>query len=198
MMAGTLGLPFSLWELTIALMVVTIVHEMGHLLAAKSVGISVRRVAVGLGPAVWHRSLENDVQLVLRALPTGMAIGVPGRWTADGKLRRPVEHDLLMASGGPLASFALTLGLLGMAALLHWAPAFQAWLINTAILSTVVALLNLLPLPGLDGGHLLLLGVTKLGLNLQPGQEGRLHRAGLHVLVLICVVLFAVQVTHIL
>ena len=65
--------------------------------------------------------------------------------------------------------------LLLLAFVLHGAPGFRIWLVATALLSLLLALLNLLPIPGLDGGHLLLLGLHKLGLRRGPERERRLH-----------------------
>ena len=180
-----------------ALLLVTVWHEAGHLLVARLVGIPVKLVALGLGPAVWRRSGDDGVDLVLRALPTGMSIGVPGRRDADGQLRRPIHHDILMAAGGPVASFVLSLGLVGLAVLLGPAAALYPWLVATAALSTLLALLNLLPLPGLDGGHLLVLGIAALGFQLSPQQEVALHRYGLRLLALVVAVIAVLRMAGI-
>ena len=95
----------NLFGLVAALIVVTVWHEMGHWFAARAVGIPVRRIYVGMGPVLWQRTLRRDTDLVLRALPLGMAIAVPGRRENDGSLRRPIDHDLLMAAGGPAGEF---------------------------------------------------------------------------------------------
>jgi membrane-associated protease RseP (regulator of RpoE activity) len=177
----------------IALILVTVAHEAGHWVAARLVGIPVKQIAVGLGPVIgWHR-LYSGVKIVWRALPLGAAIGVPGRWKKDGTLRRPIRDDLLVAVGGPAASFLFTALLVAIAMLWSGAPAFSTWLLATALLSTLAALLNLLPLPGLDGGHITLLIASLLGWKLSPQQEIRFHRKGLRLVLLLCMVLLVIQ-----
>ena len=178
----------NLLGLIAALVAVTVWHEVGHWIAARAVGVPVRRIYVGMGPVLWRRTLRQDTDLALRALPLGMAIAVSGRRADDGTLRRPIDHDLLMAAGGPLASFALT-GLLIAAAL--WLPLPGAWqetLAEIGLLSAVLAVLNLMPIPGLDGGHLLVLGAARFGWAMTPVQEVRLHRWGVNLVAFACLV----------
>jgi Peptidase family M50 len=93
-----------------------------------------------------------------------------------------VAHDLAVTAGGPLASFLLT-AIFCLAALLTRAlPGLQTWLIYTGLLSAALSTLNLLPLPGLDGGHLFLLSLAQMGLQLPPenGGKGTSRRAARH------------------
>lgn len=146
-----------------ALILVTVWHELGHMVAARLVNVPVQRISVGLGPVLWRRSLTHETDLVLRALPVGMAIAVPRGRLRGGDYRRPIHHDLWLVVGGPLASFVLT-GLLFAAA--RWggfSDDGNMALVGIWLLSLLVALLNLLPIPGLDGGHLLQLGLRWLG-----------------------------------
>ena len=53
----------------------------------------------------------------------------------------------------------------------------------TGLLAGVLALLNLLPLPGLDGGHLFLLLLARLGWELSLKCEARVHRYGMWIVV---------------
>ncbi len=178
----------NLFGLIAALVIVTVWHEMGHWLAARAIGIPIRRIYVGMGPVLWRRALRRDTDLVLRALPLGMAIAVAGRREDDGTLRRPIDHDLLMAAGGPLASFALA-GLLVAAA--WWLPMPDAWrgiLGGVGLLSAALAVLNLIPIPGLDGGHLLMLGIARLGWAVTPVQELRLQHWGVNLVAFACLV----------
>lgn len=168
-----------------ALILVTIWHELGHLVAARLVVVPVRRIYVGLGPIIWRSAIGRETDLVLRALPIGMSVAVPGRWSSDGVLLRPLRCDLWMVAGGPLASFLLTALLFAAA---RWGGFSEAWgmaLVGVGLLSALLALLNLLPIPGLDGGHLLLLLLARAGWSMPPRAEGRLHRWGLHLAVLV-------------
>ncbi len=171
---------------TAALIVTTLVHELGHLTAARLLRIPVRRVAVGMGPIFWRRSLNDDSEFVLRAIPTGMSIGVPGRRNPDGTHRRPIRHDVLMAAAGPMMSLllaALFLGAAQMSLVPFW---LRVWLASTALLSGFLGITNLIPIPGLDGGHLLLLGAARVGFQLSPEREMQVHHVGVRLITVVC------------
>ena len=152
----------------VTLVLLTLAHEMGHFLVARRLGIPIKRLTIGLGPILWRRRVAGEMELVLRAVPAGMAVGVPARRANDGRLLRPVEHDMLMVAGGPLASVALA-GLLASSLwLLNLSPEMQIWLAGAAALSVLLAVLNLIPIPGLDGGHLLVLIIARLARSWRP------------------------------
>jgi len=93
-----------------------------------------------------------------------------------------VIQDILVAAGGPTASLLITLLFFLLALFLPADSASQTWLIWTGLLSSALAILNLIPFPGLDGGHLLLLSGSLLGLDLSPQRELAIHRAGTRLL----------------
>lgn len=174
--------------LAIALFGVTIWHELGHLLAARWLGVPVVNLNIGFGPVLWRRKLRQAPNLVLRGLPLGMSVALPNRRANDGRLLRPYSHDLWIAAAGPCASFVLTLLLFAIA---RWMSMPYEWaygLVGVGLLSTAVALLNLLPLPGLDGGHLLLLCAARKGWEMSREQEMRVQRATVQWVVIVCVV----------
>lgn len=171
-----------------ALFGVTLWHELGHLAAARWLGVPVVNLNIGLGPMLWRRTLRQAPELVLRAFPLGMSVAIPSRRTQDGKRRRPYTHDLWIAAAGPCASLVLTLLLFAVA---RWMPMNYAWaygLVGVGLLSAVIALLNLLPVPGLDGGHLLILAAARKGWEMTPAQENRLQRASIQWVVIISLV----------
>jgi len=180
------NVPLMIAGFTAALIITTLVHELGHLTAARLLRIPVRRVAVGMGPIFWRRSLNADSEFVLRAIPTGMSIGVPGRRNPDGTQRRPIHHDVLMAAAGPIMSLLLAAFLWGAAQTSLFPTWMQLWLASTALLSAFLGIANLLPVPGLDGGHLLLLGAAGLGLQLSPEHEMQAHQIGVRVVAVAC------------
>jgi len=170
----------------VALIVTTLVHELGHLAAARLLRIPVRRIAVGIGPVFWRRTLNDDAEFVLRAIPTGMAIGVPGRRNPDGSSRRPIRHDVVVAAAGPAMSLLFAAVLWGLAQMSFLPIWSHFWLTSTALLSAFLGITNLIPVPGLDGGHLLLLGAAGLGLQLSPEREMRAHHVGVRLVTLAC------------
>lgn len=185
-MAGDVGATMvSLGGLLLSLLVATIVHELGHLAAARIMGIPLRLVAVGMGRTLCHR-VWRGVHWELRLLPLGMSVGVAGRWDAAGRARYGAAHAAAVAGGGPLAGLLLTLALAASANRLAPALPLQGWLVATGTLSLLLTILNLLPLPGLDGGHLLLRLVELCGLRLSAQREARLHRGGLTLLAMLC------------
>src|SRR5687767_2504782 len=107
-----------------ALFGVTLWHELGHLAAARWLGVPVVNLYVGLGPVLWRRTLRQAPDLVLRAFPLGMSVAIPSRRTSDGQARRPYTHDLWIAAAGPCASFVLTLLLFAIA---RWLPIPYSW-----------------------------------------------------------------------
>lgn len=181
-----MNLPFTLLGFLIALLVVTLCHEMGHLLIARLFRVPVKRIALGLGPTLWQHSLDSGITIELRTLPVGMMIGVIPRRGSDGHIRRPVEQDIAVAAAGPIVSLLLAIVLISVAAILGPASGLQAWLVATAVLSLALAVLNLIPLPGLDGGHLVLLGLARLGLQLSPRREVMVHRVGFRLAAVLC------------
>ncbi|MCB0189829.1 MAG: site-2 protease family protein [Caldilineaceae bacterium] len=149
--------------LILALFGVTLWHELGHLAAAHWLRVPIVNLYVGVGPILWRRKMRQAPNLVLRAYPLGMSVAVPSRRTLDGQQRRPFGHDLWIVAAGPLASLLLTLLLFAIA---RWMPMpydVAYGLVGVGLLSTAIALLNLLPIRGLDGGHLMTLGAASKG-----------------------------------
>ncbi len=186
-------MPFSLVGFALALILATIGHEFGHLIAAKVLHIPVKLVAFGLGPTLWRGFFVNGVRFEWRLVPVGMAIGLPGRRSETGEDRRSWKQDLTVAASGPLASLLLMAVLIVLAVLTRSGSATQSWLIATAAISLLLAFYNLLPLPGLDGGHILVLSAARLGLRLSPQREAMLHRTGLKLTATVCMLLLAVR-----
>ncbi|HSS50095.1 MAG TPA: site-2 protease family protein [Thermoanaerobaculia bacterium] len=89
-----------------------LVHELGHLVAAKLAGVPVAGFSVGFGPKLWTRRW-GQVEYSLRALPLGgfVMLGV----VDEEELRAiPLRKRLAFYLGGPLANFVSTLPLLSI------------------------------------------------------------------------------------
>jgi regulator of sigma E protease len=88
-----------------------VVHEAGHLLAGRLVGIPIASFSVGLGPRLWSRRWGR-VEYVLRALPLGGFV-VPA--VEEPELRSiPLGRRLVFFLGGPLANLVVTLPLFAL------------------------------------------------------------------------------------
>jgi regulator of sigma E protease len=58
--------------------IVIFVHELGHFLAAKSVGVYTPRFSIGFGPALWRRR-RGETEYILAAFPLGGYVRMASR-----------------------------------------------------------------------------------------------------------------------
>ncbi|HEY2291913.1 MAG TPA: site-2 protease family protein [Thermoanaerobaculia bacterium] len=178
-----------------------VVHEAGHLLAAKLVGLPIESFSVGLGPKLWARRWGR-VEYVLRAFPLGGFV-VPAIEESEIRIV-PLGRRLVFFLGGPLANLAVTLPLFALSNVLRYGFSLFALLVApfqqaaagcrqmlalvaeafarpeslsgvvgivveggkaaqsgmilelTLSLTLSLALLNLLPIPMLDGGQIVM------------------------------------------
>ncbi|HEY0511454.1 MAG TPA: site-2 protease family protein [Thermoanaerobaculia bacterium] len=91
------------------LSLLVLIHEAGHLLAAKRVGIPVAGFSVGLGPKVWSW-WWGWTEYSLRLLPLGGFV-VPAVAGDDEFRAIPLRKRLPFFLGGPLANLAVALPL---------------------------------------------------------------------------------------
>lgn len=68
----------SLVGIVVVFGIVIFVHELGHFLAAKAVGVYAPRFSIGFGPALW-RSRRGETEYVLAALPLGGYVRMASR-----------------------------------------------------------------------------------------------------------------------
>jgi regulator of sigma E protease len=93
------------------LSLLVVIHELGHLAAARLTGIPVAGFSVGFGPKLWTRRW-GQVEYSLRALPLGGFV-LPA--VADEEFRAlPLSKRLVFFLGGPLANLLATLPLLSI------------------------------------------------------------------------------------
>lgn len=180
--------------------VLILIHEIGHLVAARAVGIPVASFAVGFGPKVWSRR-RGRTEYSLRALPLGGFV-LPDVDEESGLHAFALRKRLVFFLGGPLANLAAAVPLFavlntmehGLSARAVLAAPLQVavacWKVLSVIptlfsqpellqgvvgivaeggrmggavdlvllaisLSVSLAVLNLLPIPVLDGGQIL-------------------------------------------
>lgn len=89
-----------------------LIHEAGHLCAARLAGIPVAGFSVGFGPKVWKRRW-GQVEYCLRALPLG---GFVTPAVDDYELSAiPLARRIAFYAGGPLANLAAALPVFAIA-----------------------------------------------------------------------------------
>lgn len=103
------------------------VHELGHLLAAKAVGIPVARFSVGFGPVLWSRRL-GGVEYCLSWVPLGGYV-LPRIDNEQEFLAIAARRRIAFWLGGPAANFLLAGLLLAAAdwAVAGFSPAGTLW-----------------------------------------------------------------------
>lgn len=78
------------WLLLLAVILVLVaVHEGGHFLAAKLLGVAVEEFAIGFGPVLFSRK-RGETRYSLRALPIGGFVRLAGE--EGGVSEVPFEH----------------------------------------------------------------------------------------------------------
>ena len=162
-----------------------LVHEVGHALAASRQGLVVRRVTIGMGPALW-RTTRGETQLVLRLVPVAglTVVGAPPmaaarrdhatRWSAW-------RRQGATLAGGVAATLAAAVGIGALVLICERATRRRCvWgriLVADAVVLTVF---NFLPVPPLDGGRAVLAGVDALrGAPLSGDARFWVHLGGL-------------------
>lgn len=101
--------------------VLVVVHEGGHFLAAKAVGVKVNEFSVGMGPLLWKKQ-KGDTQYSIRAVPFGGYVAMEGE-TEDSQderafNRKPAWAKALVIVAGPFMNFLLAV--LVLAGMITW------------------------------------------------------------------------------
>ena len=85
---------------TVSLLI--ILHELGHLLAAKRLGIPMARFSVGFGPKVWGCKI-GETEYWLSLIPCGGYV-LPAMDDEDAFDKIPLKRRILFSLGGPAAN----------------------------------------------------------------------------------------------
>jgi len=159
------------------LAILCFVHEMGHILVARHNGVQIKQVRIGMGPILWSGNW-GATRILVCCLPVGVTMGICGRRNLDGSPRRTLGQEAWIASGGLIANLIVVPLALGGMYLTKGTPLAYAIYLS-GLLSLALVLLNALPIPGLDGGHLAMLALASAGIELSPAQERQAQIIGL-------------------
>lgn len=90
-----MGTILNLIYFILILSAIIIVHELGHLLAAKKFGVYCKEFSIGMGPVLWQRK-RGETAWSLRALPIGGFVAMAGEdgEEEDEELNIPYERTL--------------------------------------------------------------------------------------------------------
>lgn len=103
----------------IALGILIFVHELGHFLAARRLGVRVLIFSLGFGPKVWSRRGADGTEYMLAAVPLGGYVKMLGEGDADSPVaeedrpfafnNKPVWARSLIVLAGPMGNFLFAL-----------------------------------------------------------------------------------------
>ena len=88
------------------------IHEFGHFITAKLLGIRVNEFAIGMGPALWSRT-RGETQYSLRAFPVGGYCAMEGEDEDTGDERafsiQPAWKKIIVLCAGSFMNFLMGL-----------------------------------------------------------------------------------------
>lgn len=93
----------------VVLSVIVLVHEFGHFIVAKKLGVWVEEFGLGLPPKIWSKKFGETVYSI-NALPIGGFVKLHGE-TGDGKVKYPFRA---FANKSKLSRVAIALAGIGM------------------------------------------------------------------------------------
>lgn len=102
----------SVFVFIVFLSVLIIVHEWGHFITAKRLGIEVQRFALGFGPTLFSK-VHNGTAYLINAIPLGGYVKMAGDERVECKgtpgefYSKSVGHRSLVVMNGPIINFIL-------------------------------------------------------------------------------------------
>jgi regulator of sigma E protease len=110
--------------------VMILVHEWGHYIAAKLLGVRVETFAIGFGPRlVGFKKNGTDYRIAL--LPLGGYVKMAGENPFEGRsgdagefMSHPRWHRFIIAAAGPFMNFVLAIALLTAVFMVHYEHAY--------------------------------------------------------------------------
>jgi regulator of sigma E protease len=115
----------------IVLGILVFVHELGHFLAAKMVGVAVEEFAFGFGPRLVTLFRRSGTEYTIHALPLGGFVNLVGMQPEEvhlqnGLMSKPAWARAFVFLAGPLMNFVLALAVLCSMGVLTGLPIGQS------------------------------------------------------------------------
>jgi regulator of sigma E protease len=123
------------------------VHELGHFVAARWVGIPIARLSLGMGPAIWSRRIDRT-EYRLSWIPLGGYV-LPEIHAGDRSfLELPIRARMIFALGGPVANVLFALALFSIESLATDGISLHSAFVQPlqGVVYAIVMLLNALPI----------------------------------------------------
>ncbi len=112
MIEGIISFFQSTTVFILVLSVLIIVHEWGHFITAKRLGIEVERFALGFGPTLFSKTYNRTTYLI-NAIPLGGYVKMAGDERSECKgepgefYSKSIGHRSLVVLNGPVVNFVL-------------------------------------------------------------------------------------------
>lgn len=109
-------------------LLIVLVHELGHFITAKIVGVKVHEFAIGMGPKLFQFG-KGETKYSLRAIPIGGYVKMEGEddeSKAEGSINnKPVLARIFVFSAGAIMNFVLAIIIFVIIAFLSGAPTIE-------------------------------------------------------------------------
>lgn len=110
-------------KVAVSFCVLILIHELGHFLVAKYLGMGVERFSIGFGPKIMGFR-RGETEYMLAAIPLGGYVKLlgddprgPDSHHPRAFLHKPIGQRMAVVAAGPLANFALAIAIF---AGVHW------------------------------------------------------------------------------
>ena len=164
----------------IILGVIIFLHELGHFMTAKYYKMPVMEFAIGMGPKIFTKKI-GETDYSIRMLPLGGFVNIAGM--------QPEENPENEIPGGFYTKPAFSRFVVLIAGvMMNFLTALMAIFI---LISINIGIMNLLPIPALDGGRLIFIIPEFLGVKINKKIEEQIHLIGMiFLLVLMLIIVF--------